>query len=445
VVARLTESAQYGHAWSTPELAAIFEERHRLQSWLDILAALARCQADLGLVPAQAADDIAAHARADDLDLSLVAERTRATSHSTLGLIEGLALLLPERSREFVYYGITVQDLTDSWFGLVMRDVGALVRADLVRAHAACLALATAHRDLPMAGRTHGQPGSPITFGLKAATWADEIGRSIDRLDEGAPRWSVVQLAGSTGTLAFFGDRGPELRARLAGALGLSDPGVSWTSTRDRVAEFGFVLALVCGALARIGNEVYELARPEIGELAEPSGSAVVGSITMPHKRNPEISEHLDTLARLARASSAVLLEGVVSAHERDGRGWKAEWAALPEVSLLTGRATSLAVALLEGLEVDGAAMRRNLGEGSRWASERILVELSGRLGKHRAQALLQELLSDRSPRQAATDIASAAGVPVELVLTWMSEPDTASAAAMVDTVVARGTDPGPR
>ena len=146
-----------------------------------------------------------------------------------------------------------------------------------------------------MAGRTHGQPGSPITFGFKVASWADEVRRHLQRLAEGRPRWLVGQLGGAVGTLGFFAPRGAELRAEFCAELGLADPGISWLTSRDRIAEFGGLLAMICGTLARIGNEVYELQRPEIGELREPTTGDTVGSITMPHKRNPEGSEHLDT------------------------------------------------------------------------------------------------------------------------------------------------------
>ena len=242
-------------------VAALLDQDARRRSWLQILVALAQSQATLGIIPAQAGDDVAQHADPSRLDVELVAARTRATSHSTLGLIEALTTLVPERSREFVYYGATVQDLTDTWFALVMRDTSALVRRDLERVREACGRPALEHRSTPMAGRTHGQPGTPITFGLKAATWADEVDRSLERLSQGTARWSTVQLAGSTGGLAFFGDDGPALRAAFAARLGLADPGISWTSSRDRTAEFGTTLALVTGALARIGDEVYEHAR----------------------------------------------------------------------------------------------------------------------------------------------------------------------------------------
>jgi adenylosuccinate lyase len=437
MTSRFTESEMYRHSWTTPALDEILSEDARLRTWLRILATLAECQAGLGIIPAAAAAAIAEDSQSERLDLEAIAARTRESSHSVLGLIEGLQGMLPDQAREYVYYGITVQDLTDTWFGIVMRDVTAILRADLLRVKAACLRLAHEHRDTVMAGRTHGQIGSPITFGLKAATWADEASRNIDRLDEGVHRWAVAQLAGSTGGLAFFGEHGPPLRALFSAALSLGDPGISWTSTRDRTAEFGATLGLVTGALARIGNEIYELQRPEIAELSEPINSAVVGSITMPHKRNPEYCEHLDTLSRVARAAAGGLLEGTTASHERDGRAWKAEWAFLPDVALAAGTAASLCAELLEGLVVHPDAMLRNLSGESSWASEQVLVQLSVRLGKHRAQALLQAAFAVEGT-DAARTIAESAAIDVADVRAWMSAPQTATATAMADAAVVR-------
>jgi adenylosuccinate lyase len=367
--------------------------------------------------------------------------------------------VLPEPARELVYYGATVQDLTDTWTGLVMRDVAALVRADLARVHAGLVGLAHQHRATPMLGRTHAQPGAPITFGLKAATWADEVGRHLDRLDQAAPRWAVGQLAGAVGALGFFDPHGPALRAAFCRRLGLADPGISWTTTRDRVAEFGSVLALATGTLARIGNEVLELQRPELGELGEARTGSTVGSITMPHKRNPEVSEHLDTLARVVRANAGLLVEGMTGIHERDGRSWKTEWAALPEVALCAGTAASLAVLLVEGLDVHTDRMAANLAAGGRrWASEQVLAALSPVLGKHRAQAALQQALLAADPRADILDAVSGAlhgldGVDAGALVALLDErvgrpdgggltadhPAIRAAVAMTDAVVARG------
>ena len=439
---RLSDSGQYAHLWGTTELAEVFEERARLQSWLDIIAALAVAQARLGIIPDEAAAQIADHAHADKLDLGHLASETRRTSHSMLGLINVLQQVLPDAAREHVYVGATVQDVTDTWFALVIRDVGAVVWRDLRAIEDRLLALAVEHRDTLMAGRTHGQPGSPITFGFKAASWADEVRRHLQRLAEGRPRWLVGQLGGAVGTLGFFAPRGDELRAGFCSELGLADPGISWLSSRDRIAEFGALLAMICGTLARIGNEVYELQRPEIGELREPTTDETVGSITMPHKRNPEGSEHLDTLARLVRANAHVLTEGMVVGHERDGRGWKAEWVALPEVCLLSGAALGMALRLLSGLVVDATAMRANLERhGDQLASEQMLAGLTRRLGRHAAQRLMHDVLAPGSrDLHGVLDALIVDGVATEQDREAWTTWEVGDAGRMVDDVVARAS-----
>ncbi|MDR0346283.1 MAG: adenylosuccinate lyase family protein [Nocardiopsaceae bacterium] len=438
---RITDSVLYGQLWGTAEARAVLGEEGRLASWLTVIGALARAQAAAGVIPAEAAALITEHARPGSLDLGYAAEQTRASSHSMLGLIRALQAALPEQAREYVYAGATVQDITDTATMLALRRIGAIAWRDLRRIEELLLVLAAGHRSAVMPGRTHGQPGSPVTFGWKAASWAEEIRRHLDRLRQGAHRWLVGQLGGGVGSLAGYGSRGPDVRARFCAELGLADPGMSWLSSRDRVAEFGWLLAMICGTLARIGGEVYELQRPEIGELAEPAAPGAVGSITMPHKRNPEASEHLDTLARLARANAAVLLEGMAQQHERDGRGWKAEWAALPEVCLLTTTALDTAAGVLAGLTVDPAAMRRNLERfGGYPASELALSRLAERMGGHRARASLQAALSaGRSAGIPAAQALAEAGLftPAEAA-ELTAGGQTGACEEMTDLVVSR-------
>ena len=166
--ARLTDSALYGHLWATDELRRVFGEGPRIQGWLDVLATLAQAQAELGIIPEEAAKAIAGSSSVELLDLEAVAEETRRTGHSTLGLIRGLQAVLPDEAREWVYYGATVQDITDTWSALAARKVLGVAWRDLRAIEEILLLLAEAHRDTFMAGRTHGQPGSPITFGSVA-------------------------------------------------------------------------------------------------------------------------------------------------------------------------------------------------------------------------------------------------------------------------------------
>ena len=159
------------------------------------------------------------------VDLEAVGEETRATGHSTLGLIRVLRRDLGPEAAEWIYYGATVQDVTDTWFGLVMQRMLAIARRELEAIEAALLGHAERHRDTLMLGRTHGQPGLPITFGFKAALWAAEVRRHLERIDQAEPRLAVGQLAGAVGTLSAWGEAGPGAAAPADGAARARRPG----------------------------------------------------------------------------------------------------------------------------------------------------------------------------------------------------------------------------
>jgi len=383
---RSASSEAFGHLWSTPETSALFSDEGRTQAWLDILAALAEAQAEVGLIPAAAAEAIRAHADSSRIDLTFVAEQTRASGHSTVGLIRALRQVLPADAREWVYYGATVQDVSDTWFSLIFRTVGDIAQRDVTRMRDRALQLAAQHRDTPMCGRSHGQPGLPITFGFKAAVWAAELDRHLERLRQGRRRWEVVQLGGALGSMEFWGSHALGLLDAFARRLGLAVPVVPWLTARDGVAEFLWLLAAISATTGKIGNEVYELQRPEIGELRESFTPGTVGSITMPHKRNPEISEHLVTLARVIRAQAALGVEGMVCEHERDGRAWKAEWLVVPEVSMAFAACVSAGATMLEGVQASPERMAANIGEHRGYLlSEPVMRALAAHVGKHTA------------------------------------------------------------
>jgi adenylosuccinate lyase len=435
VDAHLIDSTIFGHLWSSAASVELFGERSRLARWLHVIAALARAQAATAIIPTAAAAAIS-QLRVDDLDISRIAAGTRATSHSTLGLIHELQRALPESARQHVYYGVTVQDITDTSLTLELMSIADVILGDLWAIEGVLMDLAESHRATPMCGRTHGQPGAPITFGYKVASWLDELGRHLGRLREARPRWAVAQLGGAVGTLGFFGDRALALRGAFAAELDLSEPSISWLTARDRLAEFANLMAMVTATLARIANEVYSLQRLEVGELLEASTAAVVGSITMPHKRNPESSEHVVTLAKLVRVQAGLLTETMVQEHERDGRGWKAEWVAFPELCHYATAATSLSRSLVSGIEVRSDAMLSNLRNAGATSSEQLLRHLSGQLGKHQAQEALQEAYRlARATGRPITDHLPSGVTIAETDL--LDAPNVGAAAAMTDLVLA--------
>ena len=394
--ASMIDSVVFGGLWSQRDIKALFDEVARTRAWLEIVAMLAEVEAEYELIPAPAAAAIAACCRALEIDEPFLDELRRgreASGHSTQGLIRAIQQRLAPAHAQWVYAGATVQDVTDTWLMLALREARLILKRDLEGVARTLAALAAQHRDTVMAGRTHGQQGLPITFGFKVAGWLAEVRRHRRRLNEIAPRLDTAQLAGGVGSLASFGARGLDLQRRFAERLGLRAPVISWTSSRDVLAEWCALLTLVTGTADRIGHEVVNLQRGEIGELREGFVAGTVGSITMPHKRNPEIGEHLGTLARLVRHLSAAVQEGLVHDHERDGRAWKTEWHAIPEATMLAGRAVELLGELASHLEVDAPRMRANLdASGGAVLSEAVMLALAPHLGRDAAHRLMYDL-----------------------------------------------------
>src|SRR5581483_9062085 len=174
--------------------------------------------------------------REEPIDLDAVRRGYQETSHSTLGLIRVLQQACRGDAGEYVYYGATVQDLTDTWTALALNQVWRIVFRDLFAIEGLLLDLARRHRETLMAGRTHGQPGLPITFGFKVAVWASEVRRHLVRLQEVRPRLAFGQLSGGVGAASSFGPAGLELQRRFLTRLGLLPPAIAWNTARDTLA-----------------------------------------------------------------------------------------------------------------------------------------------------------------------------------------------------------------
>ena len=297
-----------------------------------------------------------------------------------------------------------------------------------------------------MCGRTHGQPGLPITFGFKAAGWLDEFDRHRLRLNELKSRLGVGQLCGGVGSLSSLGSNPLELQSEFMQRLGLEAPAISWTSSRDRLAEWLNVLAMITSTGDRIGQEVFNLQRPEIAELSEGFIPGAVGSITMPHKRNPEISEHLGTLSRVVRHHAAHMAENLVHSHERDGRSWKGEWAIIPDATLAAGKSLSLLKQLLKDLQVNPQRMHANILATQGFVhAEAVMLVLAKTLGKQSAHQLVYDLTMQAQSEGLHLKQALINNPQIGAILThdeiealFNPEQSTGVCAAMVEQVIAR-------
>lgn len=392
----ISDSTVFGSSWADPALRPLFAEQNRLRGWLEIMSVLADVQAEYALIPEQAAIEIRAayeNITIDETFLKEVSDGFLKTNHSLMGLINAVKKNCGAIGGEWLCYGATVQDITDTHTVRALMKVHEHFQTQLTAIQKILIDLARQHKHTVMCGRTHAQPGLPITFGFKAASWLDEMERHRQRLTELKPRLSVGQLSGGVGSLSSFGPQALELQRTFMQRLGLETPAISWTSSRDRFGEWLNVLAMLTSTGDRIGQEIVNLQRPEIGELSEGLATGTVGSITMPQKRNPEISEHLGTLSRVVRHHAAHMAENLVHSHERDGRSWKGEWALIPDATLATGKSLALLSAMLKDLQVNEERMLANIkGTKDFIHAEAVMLTLAKSLGKQSAHQLVVDI-----------------------------------------------------
>jgi adenylosuccinate lyase len=372
--------------YSRPAMAKIWSDEGKLAAWLEVEQAATAAWAELGVVPGDAAAQIA---QASPPSAERVAELEATLHHDTAAFVDAVAERLGEEGRWF-HYGLTSSDVVDTALSLQLREAGALILAGIDRAFAAVAARAEEHRETLQIGRTHGVHAEPTTFGLKLAGWAFELARGRERVVRALEGMRIGKLSGAVGTYAATD---PELERLACERLGLEPaPTSTQIIQRDRHAELLAALAVVASSLDAFALEIRHLARTEVGEVQEPFGRGQKGSSAMPHKRNPVVAERICGLARVVRACSLVGLENVALWHERDISHSSAERVAIPDAFLGLDYMLDRFAWLVEGLVVRPERMRRNL-EASHFLffSQRVLSALvEGGLSRDEAYRLVQ-------------------------------------------------------
>jgi 3-carboxy-cis,cis-muconate cycloisomerase len=346
-------------------ITAVFADAQFLHNMLHVEASLAQVQAQLGIIPADAATKIAEAVARFEIDWAQLQTDTDKAGVPVIGLVKQLRQQVGGEAASFVHWGATTQDVMDTAVILQIRAALDYMQPSLHQLSQQLAQLADRHRHTLMAGRTHSQQALPITFGLKVAGWLAPLLRHWQRLEELKPRLLVLQFGGAAGTLASLGQMGTAVQQALAAELNLALLPLPWHTQRDNLAEIANWLSLVTGSLGKMGQDIILLAQTEIGELRETADVTRGGSSTMPQKSNPIISETLIAAARANANLLATMHQALIQEQERATHGWQLEWLTLPQMFGHTAVALQKALFLSQNLVVNAAQMRENIARGN--------------------------------------------------------------------------------
>ena len=344
-----------------PGIAALFEQDARWQAWLDVEAALAKAEAELGMIPEAAAEEIVRKCDLSLFDRNRLTEGFTRTGHTLVPLVWELSRLCDGDAGNYVHWGATTQNITQTGDLLQLRKAHRIYLNQLSRIFTALAKLADKSKDMALPGRTHGQHAVPATYGLKVAIWIDEFARHTERLRQCEPRVFQALLGGAAGTVASFGDEGLDVQARLAAHLDMPAMQVPARSIMDHLVEHVMLLGLLAATCGKFGYEIYTGMKQEFGEVEEPISPGTVGSSTMPQKRNPHLSQDVMAYAAQIRTMVPLAMESVMTEHEANRQTSLMMRYAEREVCTLMGDTLERVRLLAEGLVLKPERMRANL------------------------------------------------------------------------------------
>jgi adenylosuccinate lyase len=367
--------------YTRPEMGAVWGEAARWEAALRVEIAVAHAQAKRGDIPAAAAQAIATRAK---VNLPRIAELEATLDHDTLAFVNAVAESIGAEGR-YLHFGLTSSDVIDTALALQLRAASDLILAELDALIVVIIRRAREERDTVMAGRTHSVHAEPMTLGAKLAGWAFEAARDRERLATAADEVATGKISGPVGT---YSQISPQIEREALAALKLRvDPVSTQVVQRDRHAALVAAIAITGGTLERFATEIRNLQHSEIDELREPFRAGQAGSSAMPQKRNPVKSERIAGFARLLRGYAAVAMENQALWHERDMSHSSAERIILPDATTLLHYALVSMRGIIDKMEVNREAMRRNLDAG---------------FGLHAASRLLTALINAGAAREAA-------------------------------------------
>jgi 3-carboxy-cis,cis-muconate cycloisomerase len=387
----VVDSILFRDAFGTPRMREVFSDYALISRYVEVEIALARAQARCGVIPAEAAEQIAAKSNVASLDFDLLRRETDVVGYPILPLVHQLVKQCGDAGR-YIHWGATTQDIMDTAVVLQIRDGLTIIEEEINELRGILAKLARKYRDTPMAGRTHLQQALPITFGYKVAIWLAIFDRHAERLHQVKPRVLVGEFAGAAGTLASLGEKGFEVQKAFCKELGLGVPVSTWHVARDGLAETINLLGLITGSLGKIALDIMIMASTEFAEVYEPFVKGRGASSTMPQKRNPISSELMLAVSKAVRQHASLMLDATIHDFERATGPWHAEWIAIPESFVLAAGALHQAKFALGGLIVDEKQMAKNLNlSRGLIVAEAVMMGLAPQIGRQRAHDVVYD------------------------------------------------------
>lgn len=385
----------YDHLFYSKEINTLLTDEAHVAAMLRFEAALAKAQAQEGLIPAAAARAIEAQCRVEFIDMGKLKTEIPLGGNACIPLVKQLITLVKGTDTEgakYVHFGATSQDVIDSAIILQAKKAIQSIDFQLETLIWQLSQLAESHRHTVMIGRSFMQHARPITFGFKVTTWLDGILRTKKKLERLLAEGFTLQLGGAVGNLSAMGNKGWAVADAMGHILDLNVPSIPFHTQRDRFVDIASTLGILTGNLGKIATDISLLMQTEIGEVFEPSAKGKGGSSTMPHKRNPVSCIAILSNAQRVPSLVATMLSNMLQDHERATGTWHAEWETLTSIIQLAGGALQQALVLTDGLEVDAEKMRHNLDvtKGLIYA-ENIAFALADSIGKNEAHELVEK------------------------------------------------------
>ncbi|MCC7372622.1 MAG: adenylosuccinate lyase [Chloroflexi bacterium] len=356
--------------YSFPDMARIWADEQKYEYWRRVEVAVCEAWAEIGVVPTDALPAI----RAATFDLKRIGEVFQETRHDVIAFVRSMAESAGPAGR-YIHFGLTSSDVWDTATSLQLVEATDILLADVDRLERAVSAKAVEHKDTVCIGRSHGIHAEPTTFGHKLAVWVAMIRRNRERLQAARKEIAVGQISGAVGTHANVPARVEDV---VCERLGIAPAEASTQILqRDRHAAYVSALAVVAATLEMMATEIRSLQRTEVMEVAEPFSAGQQGSSSMPHKRNPELTERICGLARVVRAAALPALENVALWHERDISHSSAERIILPDATVALDYMLRIFSDIMERLDVFPERMFQNLRSTRGLIfSERVLLKL---------------------------------------------------------------------